>query len=95
MNVDAERRRRETRICLAKTMRRPREVANERGDRKSFHAEHWNWRKYVKGWTRLETDVFAMKSMRPLAAATAQIRLLKAREEDILNWLSSVGAERS
>lgn len=96
MNDDANRRYRESRISLARTLREALRVSKALGNRGSFRTLHRNWREYSKGWAQWEADVFAMNSMRPLIEATTHSRLLKARENDVHDWISSarpVGAK--
>lgn len=90
MNVNAQNRYLETRKRFACSLRQALRIAKDHGKLRAFRRLHRNWRNYANGTTKLEEDVFAMGSIRPLIAATVRNRLLGAREQDVVAWISSM-----
>jgi hypothetical protein len=88
MNTDAWSRYGEVRKKFARTLWHAWAIAKKNNQQKAFYNLHRNWRAYARGWSRFEVDEFGMGSIRPLIAATAHERLLKARAKDVMDWVA-------
>jgi hypothetical protein len=88
MNVDAWNSYRNTRNVVAKRLRHAWAIAKNDGENTVFYALHQKWRTYARAYTELEGEKFGFGSIRPMIIAQTSERLLRARAEDIENWIA-------
>jgi len=93
MNVEAWSRCKAERRALAADIWAALAVATESGERARFRELHAEWKAFNKRWLAWEDEPFVMGSIRPLIAASARERTLRARREAIRGWLSLMRPE--